>query len=70
MNKKNKVINPRRRRRRAGDYSAVLVADFMYLGARLTNKNDELVAVQAQIQAASRTCFSIFSLMRCHDICW
>jgi hypothetical protein len=44
------------------------VIDFMYWDASLTNKNEELVAVQARIQAASRAYFSTLSLMRYRDI--
>jgi hypothetical protein len=44
--------------------------DFPYLDTCLTNKNEELVKVQAQTQAANRTYSSLLSLNTCHDINW
>jgi adenylate cyclase class IV len=45
-----------------------VVTDFTYFGTRLTNKNEELVEMQAQIQDANGTYFSILSLIKYHDI--
>jgi len=39
-----------------------VVNEFTYLGNCLSNKNEELTAVQVQIQAANRAYFSILSI--------
>jgi hypothetical protein len=53
-----------------GDYNVEVVTDFTYLGTCLTNKNDELVEIQARIQVTNRSYFSILSLIKFHGINW
>jgi hypothetical protein len=45
-----------------GEYNVEVVNEFTYLGNRLTNRNEELAAVQVQIQASNRAYFSILSI--------
>ena len=47
-----------------------VVNEFTYLGNRLTNKNEELAAVQVKIQAANRAYFYLVYLLKCHDMNW
>ena len=42
----------------------------VYSGYLHKNKNEELTAVQARIQAANRAYLSMLSLMKCCDINW
>jgi len=42
--------------------------DHTYIGNHLTNKNKELVGMQAQIQAANKAYYSTLSLIKFCDI--
>jgi len=44
--------------------------DHAYKGIHLTNKNKELVGMQAQIQAANKAYYSTSSLIKFCDINW
>jgi hypothetical protein len=71
----HKVSNPSKKRRQMAqrinlaEYNVEVVNEYTYLGTRLTNKNEELAAVQVRMQDANRAYLSTLSLMKCNINC-
>lgn len=51
-----------------GEKVMVIVNEFKYLGIHLTNKNEEMVEIQARIQTANKAYFSVLPIFRNRDI--
>jgi hypothetical protein len=73
---KTKVLTQSKERRypeqdiNIGNVKLEEASNFMYLGTRLTNKNEELEEIQSQMQAANSSYFSVLPLIKSRGISW